>query len=221
MKLCVAVLVGAMTLTGVAWAQTRASSASAPSESIGYAEGVAQASFGNVTSNSFGAEIGVNIRPDLQVFAEGGHMGDVATPAISAAAMQIAGYLSQSQSSPVGYSVKQPVNFGAAGLKYLPPIHGPFQPYVLGGLGAAKVTQNFNVTIGGTDVTSSLDQYGVTLGTDLSGSFTKLLLVLGGGVNYTVFQHLLIDAQYRYGRIFAEDQAINTHRAGIGVGVRF
>jgi opacity protein-like surface antigen len=211
--------VGAMSLAGVAAAQTRPGSAS--SSQIGYGEFVAQAAFGNVTSNSFGGEIGINVLPDLQVFIEGGHMGDVATPSISDAAKLIAGALSQSQPAPVGYSVKQPVTFGAAGLRYLIPVQSPVRPYVMGGLGLAKVQQQFAVTIGGTDVTSTLDQYGVQLGTDLSGSFTKLLLVVGGGVTYPVWQHLVVDLQYRYGRIFADDQGINTHRAGIGVGVRF
>jgi opacity protein-like surface antigen len=219
MRLCVAVVVGAMTLAGIAQAQTRQTSAS--SDQIGYAEFTAQASFGNVTNHSFGGEIGINVRPDLQLFVEGGRIGDVATPAISQAAAQIAAALSQFQTSPVGYSVKQPVTFGAAGVKYYPPVQSPVQPYVMGGLGLAKVEQNFRVTIGATDVTGTLDQYGVTLGTDLSGDFTKLLLVLGGGVTYSVWHPLVLDLQYRYGRIFAEDQAINTHRAGIGIGVRF
>jgi hypothetical protein len=75
-------------------------------------------------------------------------------------------------------------------------------------------------TVGGTDVTTNLQQYGAVLGTDLSGSFTKPMLTLGAGIAYPVGR-LVLDFQYRFGRIFAEDEAINVNRAGIGIGVRF
>ena len=48
----------------------------------GYVEGVAESAFGNVTSQSFGAEVGVTVRPDLQVFGSFGHVRDVATTEI-------------------------------------------------------------------------------------------------------------------------------------------
>jgi opacity protein-like surface antigen len=87
----------------------------------------------------------------------------------------------------------------------------------------AKVKQNATFTVGGTDVTSTLAQapYNVQLGSDLSGTFTKPMLVLGGGVVWPVWHQIHVDLQYRYGRIFADDGAINVSRAGIGIGVGF
>ena len=77
-------------------------------------------------------------------------------------------------------------------------------------------------TIGGTDVTSSLaTTYGVQLGTDLSGSYTKPMIVAGAGAMWQGWQRLVVDAQFRFGRILAEDSGVNVSRAGIGVGVRF
>ena len=65
-------------------------------------------------------------------------------------------------------------------------------------------------------------QYGnITLGSDLSGSFTKPMFVVGGGVGWSVRQQVVVDFQYRYGHIFADDGGINVNRAGIGIGVRF
>ena len=70
-------------------------------------------------------------------------------------------------------------------------------------------------------MTDNLQQYGVQLGSDLSGDFTKALITLGGGATVPLWRRLGIDLQYRFGRIFAEDQAINTNRIGVGLMVSF
>ena len=213
MRSLVLLTVGALVLGGVAHAQTS-------DADHGYVEGVAQSAFGNVTSQSYGVELGFTVAPHLQVFVEAGQTRNVATAALGAAAQTIAGGLSQTQAN-VGFSVKEPVTFGAAGVRVLVPVEGSkVRPYVMGGVGMAQVKQNVTFTIGGTDVTSNLQQFNTVLGTDLSGDFTKPLLTLGAGVAYPIGR-LVLDFQYRFGRIFAEDEAINVNRAGIGVGVRF
>jgi opacity protein-like surface antigen len=208
-------IIGTLVLGAVAHAQ---SAASAPSS--GYIEAVAQSAFGNVTSQSYGGELGFNAFQDFQIFFEGGQTRDVAPTALGATAQSVAGALSLTQAN-VGFSVKEPVTFGAAGVKYLIPVAGKAQPYIMGGLGIAKIKKDVKFTIGGTDVTSNLPQYTVTLGTDLSGSETKPILTLGAGVAWAAWQHLVIDLQYRYGRLFASDEGINVNRAGIGLGLRF
>jgi opacity protein-like surface antigen len=216
-------------VAGVASAQGGAGSTPAAAGGNGYVEGVAQSAFGNVTSQSYGAEVGVTIVPGLQAFVEGGRIRDVAPPALGVAAQTIASALAQIQSGVVGFSVKEPATFGVVGLKYLIPISGSgrspigkAQPYIMGGVGIAKVEKNVAFTIGGTDVTANLQQqYGVLLGTDLSGSVTKAMLTLGGGVMFPVWRQLVLDFQYRYGRIFTDDQAIVAQRAGLGLGIGF
>ena len=217
MRSVVVVTMGMLALASVAGAQTRAGASDADH---GYVEGVIQSAFGNVTSQSYGAEGGVTIRPNLQVFGEVGRVSNVATSQISAAAQTIASYLSQTQAN-VAFSVKEPAIFGMAGIKFTVPTGGAVRPYVLGGAGVANVKQDVAFTIGGTDVTSTLPSLGVTLGTDLSGSFTKPMLDVGAGAMWTPTARLILDLQFRYGRIFAEDGGINVVRAGIGVGVRF
>jgi hypothetical protein len=218
MRSVVVVTMGMLALASVAGAQTRASASDADR---GYIEGVIQSAFGNVTSQSYGAELGVTIRPNLQVFVEGGTTRDAATPEIGAAAQTIAGYLAQTQAN-VAFRVKEPVTFGVAGLKIIVPTSGPVRPYVLGGGGVANVKQDVAFTVGGADVTSNLSsQFGVTLGTDLSGTFTKPMVVGGAGAMWMPAARLILDLQFRFGRIFAEDGGINVSRAGIGVGVRF
>jgi opacity protein-like surface antigen len=220
MRIFVCVAAATLALGGVARAQPPA--ASAGERDRGYAEVVLQSAFGNVTSQNFGAEVGVTIVKHVQVFAEVGKTRDVATPALGANAQRIAAHLSTVDPN-VSFSVKEPVTFGVLGVRFLLPVPGRVQPYVLGGAGIAKVTQSVKFFSGGTDVTANLAQppYYTVLGTDLTGDFTKPVFVVGGGVAYPIWQRILLDFQFRFGRIMAEDDAITVGRAGLGVGVRF
>lgn len=206
---------GMLTVASSAQAQTPA--AAAPDH--GYVEAVAQSAFGNVTSQSFGAEAGVTVLPSLQVFGSFGKVRDVATTEIGVSAQTIALALAQLQTGAVSYSVKEPVTFFVGGVRYRIPSTSMLKPYILGGVGVATVTKDVRFFIGGTDASSSLAQY-VTLGTDLAGDETKLMFTLGGGVVWPAWRQLIVDLQYQYGRISA-DTAITVNRAGLGVGVRF
>jgi opacity protein-like surface antigen len=217
MKLSIAAVL-LSTFTGAAYAQTPAPAAQPATR--GYAEVVAQSALGNVTSQSFGGELGVTIVPNIQVFLDAGRVNNVATADISSSAQLIAGALSQTQAN-VLYTVKQPVTFGVAGVKYLITMASKAQPYVMVGGGVAQVKQNATFSAGGVDVTSTLPQLGVQLGSDLTGSFSKPMFVVGAGVTWPVWHQFAVDFQYRYGRILADDGGINVSRAGIGLGVRF
>ncbi|HEY7290639.1 MAG TPA: outer membrane beta-barrel protein [Vicinamibacterales bacterium] len=201
---------------GVAHAQ----SGTAADPGKGYAEVVAQSAFGNVTSQNYGVEVGFTISPAFQVFGEIGHTRDVASDAIGAAAQTIAGVLPQSQSP--GYSVKQPLTFGVGGLKYLFPTGSEhLLPYAMLGFGVAKVENDATFSLGGVDVTGTLSQYGIVLGSDLSGSFTKPMFTLGVGASYVGWHSVVFDFQFRYGHVFASGESINVSRAGLGLGFRF
>lgn len=184
-----------------------------------YAEGVAQSAFGNVTSQSYGVEVGFGIRPDVQVFVEGGRVFDVAPPALGVAAQLIAGNLAQTQNN-VTYTVSQPVTFGIAGVKYQFSIASKLQPYVLAGVGVAGVKRAVAFSVAGTDVTDTIQQLGIVLGSDLSGSFTKPMVTFGAGAMLPVGRQFIVDFQYRFGRMLADDP-INVSRAGLGLGFRF
>lgn len=206
-----------MAFSGAARAQSPAPS----SPGKGYVEAVAQSAFGNVTSQSFGGEFGITVRPRLQIFLEAGQVRDAAPDTFGSSAQMIAGFLSQTQSN-VAFRVKQPVTFGLAGGRVALPLQtSRLEPYVVGGAGIARVNRDATFTVGGTNVTSSLTQFGVTLGTDLSGSETRPMLTLGGGVGWPVWTRLVVDLQYRYGRVFIPDAGLNINRAGVGIGVRF
>jgi opacity protein-like surface antigen len=218
------VLAGTLTiLAGRLQAQTPVvASAGSPGPSgRGYIEGVAQSAFGNQTSQSYGAELGFTWRPNLQIFGEGGFVRNAAPASQAAAAQLIATALSSTQPSSVTFTAKEPVEFVIAGVKYLIPVESRVVPYVMGGAGAARVTQDVHFIIGGSDVTSNLVQFGAVLGSDLAGSVTKPMIGFGAGVQVPVWQRVILDLQYRYGRVVDGDASINVSRAGIGIGLSF
>lgn len=215
----VAALTGVLALfTGMAAAQSQTAGA----EPF-YLEGFAQSSFGNVTSQAFGVEAGMRIDPRLRVFVEAGLARDTAPKTLGASAQLIAGYLTQVQSSAVAFSVRQPVRFLIGGLRYQIPYDDDddFEPYVLAGFGMASVKRDIGFAIGGSDITDTISTYGVALGRDLSGSVTKGMLSLGGGLVWHVRRPTFFEVQYRFGRVFDEPKGFNVNRVGAGVGVRF
>src|SRR5258708_35362298 len=96
MKSLIAGVLAWTALPCAALAQARAQPA-APAPSKGYVEVVAQSAFGNVTSQSFGGELGITVLPSLQIFVDAGRVNNVATAEIGAAAAKIGGYLSRTQ----------------------------------------------------------------------------------------------------------------------------
>jgi len=211
----VGTILGLAIMGGVANAQTA-------DPGKGYVEVVAQSAFGNVTSQNYGVEAGYTVYPNVQVFGEFGRTRNIATSEFSAGAQTIATALTVAQTQPVSFTAKQPLTFGLAGAKYLVPIEGSkILPYVMAGIGAARITSDARFVVAGTDVTSNIAQYGIVLGTDLQGSVTKAMISLGGGATYPIYQQVVLDLQFRYGHVFASGESINVTRAGIGLGIRF
>jgi opacity protein-like surface antigen len=214
MRRVLGVAVGLILIANRAGAQTPA-----PAADRGYVMGVADSSFGNVTSQSFGAEIGVTVRPEIQVFGSFGNVRDVSTSEISAGAATVAGALAQLQPGAVTYSVKEPVTFFMGGVRYRIQVKAPVQPYVNGGMGVASVSKNVTFSIGGVEASSAISQL-VTLGSDISGDESAVMFSVGGGVVWPAWRQLILDLHFNYGRVSA-DTPISIGRAGLGVGVRF
>jgi opacity protein-like surface antigen len=199
-----------------AYAQQAPSGSGTLPPSRGYAEGVAQSAFGNVTSQSFGGEFGIAVRPGVSIFVEGGFIRDAAPASLGTAAQTLASAVTV-LAGPTTYRVKEPITFGVAGVKYAFPVSSSsVAPYVLGGAGFAQAKKDVSFTTPSGDIT----QY-ATLGTDLSGSETKAMISVGAGVDWLIGRVVVIDLQYRYGRVFTSGDGLNLNRAGVGVGVRF
>jgi opacity protein-like surface antigen len=211
-------LVLAMGLLTVAATVSAQTAAPAPPDK-GYAEAVAASAFSDVTSQSYGAEVGVTVMPKLQVFGSFGQIRNVATSEISASSSTIASALAQLQPGAVSYTVKEPATFVVGGVRFLIPTTWKVKPYILGGAGVASVSKDVKFFIDGADASSTLPQY-VTLGSDVSGTESKLMIAVGGGVVWPAWRQLIVDLQYQYNHI-STDTAISVNRAGVGVGVRF
>jgi opacity protein-like surface antigen len=193
----------------------------APSK--GYVEVFAQSAFGNVTSQAYGGEVGYTVRKNLQVFVEFGQVRDAAPAEFGAAAQLIAISLAETQGD-AAFTAKEPATFGVGGVKYLIPMsNSRIEPYVMGGAGIAKVSKNVTFVVNGVDVTNQLTNL-VVIGSDLSGDFTKPIVMFGGGVAWPFWRQAVVDFQYRFSHIVAEGDsvpALNFSRAGIALGIRF
>jgi opacity protein-like surface antigen len=215
MKTSIAAVLVWTALAGAAHAQSAGGTAPA-APTRGYVEVVAQSAFGNVTSQSFGGEVGIAVRPRIQVFVDAGRIRDAAPATLGVNAQAIAAGIAAAAGS-ADFRVRQPVTFGVVGVKYVVTASGTrAEPYILVGGGVANVKRDiaFSTPAG------NVNQF-VTLGSDLSGSETKGMLSLGAGLGVPVWRTLMIDLQYRYGRIFTSGGGLNANRAGIGIGVRF
>lgn len=200
---------------GTVHAQTPASAA--PSDG-GYAEATFGSTFGHKASTSVGAEGGYFIG-DFGAFGEVGRMNDVATSQIGAKAQLIAGAINAT------FQAKQPVTYFGAGVVKRFSTLQHVTPYALFGIGGARVSNRVTFAVAGSDVTGQLDQLGVQLGADLSGSYTKLFITLGAGAHMALTSRVIADFSYRYGRIgqnaASESNAIATNRLQFGVGAKF
>ena len=211
-------------------ATARAQTPGTASTDRGYAEVAAAATLGHKSASSFGGEAGYRLLEvnsslidELHIFIEAGRMGNVASADTDARALIIGNAIGAS------VSTVQVAKYFDAGVKVrLTRLgYGMWRSYLLLGVGAATVDTSASFAIAGTDVTGKLGQYGVQLGNDLSSSLTKTFLTFGVGTNANIGKRLLVDVGYRYGRILPKtdmienDQAINTNRVQVGVGIRF
>jgi len=140
-----------------------------------------------------------------------------------------AGILSASQGLDVTGVGRVPARYAIGGLRYEVPARGRISPYVLGGLGVARLmpTAEFTYSSGvlpdgttpslGTDVTTQLVAAG-----DFTAppATTAFMFTLGGGVDFPVARHWAVDAGYRFSRV-AADTPLNAQGLQFGFGYRF
>jgi opacity protein-like surface antigen len=223
MRFGFALFIGTTTILLAGSAQAQTSSGAAAAGYKGYVEGVAQASFGNQSSQSYGAELGYKVTKSLQVFVELGRVRTDAPSSAQTSAQTLETQLFAQRQILLSDTIKVPVSFALAGVRYPIVVKGPIEPYVMAGFGVARITKDVHFFDGGTDVTSKLSQapYLTVLGADLSGDFNKGTLTIGAGAVYPIWNQVVIDLQYRYGRVFDGNDSMNLSRVGLGIGVRF
>lgn len=184
------------------------------------------ATFGHKSDSSVGVDLSGKLTDQFEVFIEFGRMGNIGTANLDARADVIDAFIRGT------HTAVQKATFGDIGLKYRAPailaLPGEWRPYVGIGFGRAKVETLVSFAVNGVDVTADLlGRFGIELGNDLSDSFTKTLIVFPVGIQGRLMKRFVIDGSYRYGRMAARpddidsDIAISTQRLQIGFGVRF
>jgi opacity protein-like surface antigen len=208
---CLVAILGAGT-------SVQAQTPSAGSDPKMYAEINFGPTLGHKSDAFVGGEFGYRLTLGLDLFVEVSHMANVGTSDLDNRAALIANHLGGTAATAFK------VTDFAAGVRYRFPVTGRFQPYVLGGIGAANVKTEVAFSVNGTTIDPSST---VQLGSDLSGSLNKTIIVLGFGVNVPFKARFFGDLGYRYGQILAKtdnfetDTSIPTQRVVLGVGVRF
>jgi opacity protein-like surface antigen len=181
----------------------------------------------DTTSGDVALEAGVRIAPNLFVFGNLGQFHNLQPSQLQPTVDNTDVMLSASGIS-VNGTARVPAFHAVGGLRYAIPTSKGFSPYVLGGIGFARLspTATFTYSSGtltgftptaGDDVTSQL----VSLGdfTQPAAS-TAFMFTLGGGVDVPVAPHLMIDVGYRVSRIQA-DTPVNASSIVAGFGYRF
>lgn len=117
-------------------------------------------------------------------------------------------------------SIKMPVTYVGVGARWVFENSGRIRPYALVTVGSARTNLKPRFAVDGADVTGSLASYGVTLGEDLAGNYSRFAseggigIVMGYGTWY-------LDGGARLLSINAPDQRINIARLVLGGGYRF
>jgi hypothetical protein len=168
----------------------------------------------------FGGEAGFGLSDNLDVFGEGLWMEDVVTRRRLGLANTIGTYLQTSQGKAATGTVVAPAAYGGAGVRFAFMTSGAVRPYVAFSVGAAHIALRPAFTLSGSDVTAALSQYGVTIGSDLTGEVTKPAFSGGGGVRFAP-NRWYVDGGVRVISIRTTDQTTNVLRASVSLGVKF
>jgi opacity protein-like surface antigen len=167
-----------------------------------------------------GGELGVRLSNLLDLVGEGLWMEDVVTRRRLGIANTVGAALQTSQGKTATATVTAPASYGGAGVRLMLTTSGDLRPYAVFGVGAAHVALKPVFTLNGSDITSTLPQYGVTLGSDLTGEVTKPAFTGGAGVQYAQ-PRWYAHGGVRVISIRTPDQATNVLTASVSVGVRF
>jgi hypothetical protein len=182
---------------------------------------------GHKGSGFFTVEGTWRLTPKLDIFVEGGHMANVGTSELDANAQVIANFLTGATGQTATVTATGiSVNHFDAGVKFwLNPLTPTVRPYLLAAVGFGSATTESAYAVNGNPVNPA--DFGVQLGSDLSGSLNKTLFVFGGGITVPFGSRYFADIGYRIGPLLANtseienDVTIVTQRVIFGVGARF
>ncbi len=159
-------------------------------------------------------------RPKVQFSVEGGWFSSVVNGQRIDSAAVIATYLAQTQQQAASATVKVPAGFGAVNVRYTVYRKPKWDLYAIGGGGFAVTSPKTTAKLGGTDVSGSLSQYLVTVGTDLSGSSFGGLANVGLGASMP-HGKWIGDISYRMSPMFTKGGTTFVNRLNFAIGRKF
>jgi opacity protein-like surface antigen len=183
----------------------------------------------DTTSGDVLGEAGVRIAPHLLVFGDIGQFHNLQPSAVQGTVDSTTALLSAAQGLNVTGIGRVPAWYSIGGLRYEVPTQGRVAPYVLAGLGFARLSPTAQFTYSsGTLPDGSTPSAGADVTTALvsAGDFTPpppstaFMFTLGGGVEIPVAHRWAVDAGYRYSRVGAATP-LNAQGATFGFGYRF
>jgi len=166
-----------------------------------------------------GGEFGIRIRKNVQVVFEGGRFSDVVTDSRVAEVKAFGTYLQQTQGLPASADIDAPAWFAMLGARYTLENSRGVRPYVMATGGWARVEYRPTFILNNRDVTTSVGQYGITMGRDLLGPGGHLAYTGGAGLIFG--DRWYLDLGFRLTRIQTPEHATNVRRINIGIGHRF
>jgi opacity protein-like surface antigen len=182
----------------------------------------------NTSGNVLG-EVGARIAPHVSVFGDVGKFHNLLPSEVQGDVDNTIAALSANQGLNVLGTGRVPAWYSLGGVRIEGSAGKHVLPYVLGGVGFARLTPTAQFTFSsgtlpdgttpgvGDDVTTAL----VNAGDFTAPAATNAaMFTIGGGVDIPVAQHWAVDAGYRYSRV-ATDTPLNTHGATFGFGYRF
>ncbi|MDE3156167.1 MAG: hypothetical protein KGN76_13780 [Acidobacteriota bacterium] len=220
-QLAIATVVLCLATAATAQAQTPAAGQTPSTASRIFAEVDGGVTFGGTTSSVVQGQVGVRVWPAVDVFVEGGRFRDVAPSAVTTRAGVVTTYLNTLGKGTAAAHVTMPATFGAVGARYyFSETQERLHPYAMVAIGVASVKNDAKFSLNGTDITGTIGNYGVQLGSDLSGTQTRALLSFGGGVTMD-WNPIFVDAAVRYSRLFTQPTGTNVGSVYAGVGYKF
>jgi opacity protein-like surface antigen len=227
--MCASLMTAALLWAGSASAQTMAgapqapqpmTTATTPSVNVWYVGAVSGVGVVQNTGAIAGIEGGLRGQKGFDYIVEWGWVQDAVTRRRLGDANVVATYLQTTQGKPATASVEAPTIYGLGGVRWVWERNSRLRPYFLAEGGVARVEFKPTFTLDGSDITSSVASYGVTVGDDLAGIVTKP--AFGGGMGVMVLQgRWYADAGYRVISIGTESQRTNISRLHVGLGYRF
>ena len=183
----------------------------------------------DTTSGDVLGEVGVRVAPHLLVFGDLGQFHNLQPSDLQPAVDNATALLADTQGVTVLSTARVPAWYSLGGVRYELPTQHRLSPYLLGGIGFARLTPTAQFTYSsGTPADGSTPVFGEDLTNQLvsSGLYTApsattaFMFTLGGGLAIPVTDHWAVDAGYRFSRVSAATP-LNAQGPTFGLGYRF